>query len=302
MQSYPINLLLQNRLCLVIGGGPVALRKARRLLAADAKVKVVAPEAVAGLRELATDGRLELVLRKCQAEDLDGIFLLFLASDDHKFNQRILDEARSRRTLTCAVDENWSAGDFITPASCDGAGLQLAVATGGRSCIRSKSVKNFLAGQLETLAAKVVLNSFTISGEKQRNEFNPDLPDSVAASLKLITGVREFAVCYETGSFEIVALLSLDEGVSRLLRLILKDAVGETGAEIIERRGEEAFTYLFRKTSVAEGPRSFFINHRVDCRFGSGLNRLNSLLMQSETLKVDPGSGWQEYADYCRKL
>ncbi len=302
MLSYPINLLLQNRSCLVVGGGPVALRKATRLLKAAARVKVVAPEAVAGLHELAAAGQLELVLRKCLEADLDGVFLLFLASDDHRFNQQLLDRARSLGVLSCAVDKNWSAGDFITPASCDGAGLQLAVATGGRSCIRSKSVKNFLAGQLETLAAKVVLSTFTISSEKQGNEFNPDLPDFVVASIKLITGVREFAVCHAAGSFEVVALLSLDEGVNRLLRLILKDAIGETGAEIIECRGEEAFKYLFRKTSATAVPRSLFADCSAECRFSSGLKRLNTLLMQSENLKVDPGSGWRKYADYCRKL
>jgi len=302
MQSYPINLLLQNRLCLVVGGGSVALRKATRLLAAAARVKVVAPDAVAGLHELAAAGRLELILRKCQDNDLNGIFLLFLASDDHELNRQMMAKAQSLGVLTCAVDKNWSDGDFITPASCNGSGLQLAIATGGQSCVRSKSVKNLLGSQLETLASEVILTTFTIDGENFVEKINSDLPASVAGSLKLISGVREFVGYCNAGNFEIVALLSREEQVNRLLRLILADVVQGAGCVIKERHCEEAFAYLLQRTLVVENMQSFTTDCRAECRIGSGLKKLNSILIKSETLKVDPKRGWQEYADYCRKL
>ena len=114
MNSYPVNLLLENRQCLVIGGGPVALRKVTRLLTAGAQVKVVAPEVIAGLKEMAVEERLEIILRKCREDDLADIFLAFFASDDRKFNQQMMLQAQSQRILSCAVDENWITGDFIT--------------------------------------------------------------------------------------------------------------------------------------------------------------------------------------------
>ncbi len=303
MQSYPINLLLQNRPCLVVGGGRVALRKATRLLKACARVKIVAPEAVTGLQELAGAGRLELILRNCQDDDLEGIFLAFFASDDHDFNQRMLSKAQRLGILSCAVDENWSAGDFITPASCDGAGLQFAIATGGQSCMRAKSVKNFLENQLETLVSELALTTFTISGAELGKDFNPELLASALASLKLISGVREFAGYFAAGNFELVTLLSHDEKVEHLVQLILGDTVSpRTGVMINERRGQAAFTYLLQKNLPAEMTPSVFMNCRVECRVGSGLKKLNSLLTRSETLTDDPARGWQEYADYCRKL
>ena len=41
---YPVSLKLSGRLCLVVGGGPIALRKAGDLLAGGARVRAVAPE------------------------------------------------------------------------------------------------------------------------------------------------------------------------------------------------------------------------------------------------------------------
>ncbi len=305
MESYPVNLLLENRRCLIVGGGAVALRKAARLLEAGARVRVVAPEAVAGLRELANAGRIELVSRRCEAADLEGVFLLFLASDDHLLNRQLLEQAQNRGILCCAVDKNWSAGDFITPASCSGAGLQVAVATGGHSCVRSKSVKNFIAGQLETLGGGVILTTFTVTVEKNpRDELNQELILKAGPLLKLVTGVREFAIFCDGDGLEIVTLLTPDERVKRLLRLILAAAVStpESGDKVKERCGEKAFTYLLRKTSgldealfsVADNPDAGLI--------GSGLKRLRSILIQSESLPADPIKGWREYLDYCRKF
>lgn len=304
MRSYPINLLLQNRPCLVVGGGQVALRKATRLLEASAQVKIIAAEAVAGLQKLAGAGRLELILRNCLDDDLEGMFLVFFASDDHDFNRQMLGKAQRLGILSCAVDENWSMGDFITPASCDGEGLQFAIATGGRSCIRAKSVKNFLQSQLETLASELVLTTFTIAAEEFAGKFNSDLLASALASIKLISGVREFVGYFVKEKFELVTLISRDEGVARLVRLILGETVSLRGAGVMinERRGKAAFTYLLRKNSQVAVTQSFFMNCRSEYRVGSGLNKLNSLLTRSKTLTVDLERGWQEYADYCRKL
>ena len=55
--KYAMNLEMKGRPCVVLGGGPVALRKARTLVRAEARVTVVAPETVLDLASLATEGR-----------------------------------------------------------------------------------------------------------------------------------------------------------------------------------------------------------------------------------------------------
>ena len=61
MNFYPINLNIENKNCVVIGGGQVALRKICGLLEAGALVKVIAPEICAEVEELFLRGEISLV-------------------------------------------------------------------------------------------------------------------------------------------------------------------------------------------------------------------------------------------------
>ena len=60
---YVACLKLTGRRCLVVGGGSIGLEKVEGLLAADAQVHVIAPEAGAGVRELAAAGDIEWIAR-----------------------------------------------------------------------------------------------------------------------------------------------------------------------------------------------------------------------------------------------
>ncbi|MCA1810265.1 MAG: NAD(P)-dependent oxidoreductase [Lentisphaerae bacterium] len=70
--ALPVNLLMAGRLCLVIGGGRVALRKCRSLLEAGARVRLVSPAAVPELERLAAENRIEWVRRNFEPADIQG--------------------------------------------------------------------------------------------------------------------------------------------------------------------------------------------------------------------------------------
>ena len=70
---------------LVAGAGKVALRKTRGLLEAGARVTVVAPEWAPEFDHLP----LRRVRRRFLARDLEGMALVFAATNDRKVNQRI---------------------------------------------------------------------------------------------------------------------------------------------------------------------------------------------------------------------
>ena len=82
---YPAMLNLNGKRCAVIGGGKVALRKTRTLVAAGANVTVIAPAADENLTALAADGKIKLVLRNC--------FLVVAATDSAALNRQIAAEA-----------------------------------------------------------------------------------------------------------------------------------------------------------------------------------------------------------------
>ncbi len=139
---YPIFLDLNERPCLVVGGGRVAWRKIAGLLECGARVTVVAPRVVDVIVEKAREGELTLWPREFREDDLEGFFLVYAATDQSAVNAGVLDQARRRRLLAAAVDASWRQGDFLTPARFRRDGVTVAVSSDGQSCCRSRDLKN----------------------------------------------------------------------------------------------------------------------------------------------------------------
>lgn len=78
---YPIFLNLKKRLCLIIGGGQVAERKAVILIKCGANVRVIAPSITKRLITLEEKGKLEIIKRDYKKGDLEGAFIVFAATD-----------------------------------------------------------------------------------------------------------------------------------------------------------------------------------------------------------------------------
>lgn len=147
----PVNLLLEGRPCLVVGGGNVAARKAGHLLDAGARVAVVSPAVEERIAGWAKQRRLRHVARAFRVSDVRGKFLVFAATDDATVNRRVLAACRKREILCNAADANWTRGDFVTPAITRTAGLVVTVSTGGRSCKTARIVKDKLAQVIDGL-------------------------------------------------------------------------------------------------------------------------------------------------------
>lgn len=132
---------LRGRLCLVVGGGAVAARKAAALAQAGAAVTVVAPSA-ASLPASVTQVRRAFALA-----DLDGVTLVVAATDDRETNASVARLAAERGLLVNAVDDP-EASSFITPATLQRGPLQVAVTTGGTCPVLATRVRDRLAEQL----------------------------------------------------------------------------------------------------------------------------------------------------------
>ena len=115
MAFYPINLNISNRLCLVVGGGAVAARKIEALLFSEALVRVVSPEVCRKISEYAGRGQIEWVRREYRDNDLEGVFLVFAATDQPAVQGQIILQAKKSGILLNSV---YSPGqcDFQVPA------------------------------------------------------------------------------------------------------------------------------------------------------------------------------------------
>jgi precorrin-2 dehydrogenase/sirohydrochlorin ferrochelatase len=126
MPDYPILLNLEGRLCVVVGGGPVGLRKARGLLTAGARVRLIDPA------PSAEPAGVELLARPYRDGDLEGACLAFAASGERGVNAAVAREARARGVPVNVADAPHE-GDFTLPALLRRGDLSVAVAGAGRS-------------------------------------------------------------------------------------------------------------------------------------------------------------------------
>jgi precorrin-2 dehydrogenase/sirohydrochlorin ferrochelatase len=140
---YPIFLNLQERRCLVVGGGEVALRKIQSLLKSGAMVTVVAPTATESLRKMASSGEIALSLREYRESDLEGAFLVIAATDDRWVNSAVSADARRRGVLVNVVDSPGEC-EFYVPSVVVRGDLVLAISTGGKSPALAKKIREDL--------------------------------------------------------------------------------------------------------------------------------------------------------------
>lgn len=128
MADFPLLFRLEGRLCVVVGGGPVGVRKVRALRDARATVRLVDPAASEG----ALPGEIEVVRRPFRPEDLDGAVLAFAATGDREVNAAVAREAR-RRSIPVNIADAPDEGDFTLPAVLRRGEITVAVGTGGAS-------------------------------------------------------------------------------------------------------------------------------------------------------------------------
>jgi precorrin-2 dehydrogenase/sirohydrochlorin ferrochelatase len=128
LPSYPVNLLVAGRSCLVVGGGAVALEKVDGLLDAEALVTVVAPEVVP---ELASRP-VTVELRPYRSGEAADHRLVIVATDDPAVNAQVAADAEAAGVWVNAADDVANC-TFTLPARVRRGDLLLTVSTGGRS-------------------------------------------------------------------------------------------------------------------------------------------------------------------------
>jgi precorrin-2 dehydrogenase / sirohydrochlorin ferrochelatase len=137
---YIACLRLTARRCVVVGGGEVGLEKVEGLLACDADVTLVAPEAHPELVQLALEGSIRWQQRAYRSEDLDGALIAIAATGNSEVNIRVFEDAERRAMLVNVVDVP-PLCNFILPAIVRTGPLAIAISTAGASPALAKRMK-----------------------------------------------------------------------------------------------------------------------------------------------------------------
>ena len=144
MKYYPVNLDLNNKQCLVVGGGRVAKRKIKTLLKCRAKVTAVSIKFLKEIEELEKeDKNLILKQKKYDIDDIKDMFLVIGATDIQELNSEISINAKNEKVI-CNIADCPSKCDFILPAFIERGDLVLSISTSGSSPAFAKKMrKNF---------------------------------------------------------------------------------------------------------------------------------------------------------------
>jgi precorrin-2 dehydrogenase/sirohydrochlorin ferrochelatase len=129
---YPLFLAIEGRTCLVVGAGAVGERKLRTLLEHGARVRLVARELSAWVEQKRSEDLISWVGAKYDRSYLQGVTLVFAATDDMDLNRAVAADARELG-VWCNMATEPDSGSFIVPSIVERGALSIAISTSGLS-------------------------------------------------------------------------------------------------------------------------------------------------------------------------
>ncbi|HOQ08810.1 MAG TPA: bifunctional precorrin-2 dehydrogenase/sirohydrochlorin ferrochelatase [Syntrophomonadaceae bacterium] len=168
---FPIFVSLENKRCLVVGGGKVAERKVENLLEYPVQIDLVSPQATPKLQNWAAEGKVNWIARNFQLTDIQDAFLVFAATDDLQINREIARLCQKEGILVNAVDDP-AYCDFFVPSIIRRNSLVLAISTEGKSPAYAKRLRR----QMEEIITDAHGKFVDLLGE-QREIVKETVPD-----------------------------------------------------------------------------------------------------------------------------
>ena len=147
MKHFPMFLAVEGRRIVGSGGGEAALAKLRLLLKTEARLTVVAAEALPEIETLAGEGRVTLIRRAMEPGDALCASLFYAANDDDAEDARVTPLAQADGALTNWVD-NLGQSQFITLAIVDRDPVTVAIGTEGAAPVLARAIKADLEERL----------------------------------------------------------------------------------------------------------------------------------------------------------
>ncbi len=145
---YPLLLDLDGRRAVVVGGGPVAARRAQGLLDAGAEIVVVAPALCEDLAVLVADPHVTWLGREYASGDLEGAWVVQTATGDRATDAQVAEDAETAR-IWCVRASDATHSAAWTPATARVDDVTVAVSA-GRDPRRARAIKDRIATQLQT--------------------------------------------------------------------------------------------------------------------------------------------------------
>jgi uroporphyrin-III C-methyltransferase/precorrin-2 dehydrogenase/sirohydrochlorin ferrochelatase len=156
MEYFPAFLNLRGRRCLLVGGGDIALRKARLLVSAGARLSIVAPDIHKDLVAIAAAGPHQLLQREFAPADVLDHWLVVSATGKPALEQKVFAHATNAGIFCNGVDDIDNCS-YITPAIVDRGSIVVAISSAGTAPVLVRKLREqiemLLPDGLSALAA-----------------------------------------------------------------------------------------------------------------------------------------------------
>ena len=160
MQALPIFLNIQQRPCVVIGGGDVALRKVSTLLKASAAVTLYSPDICPQLQALVDAGEIVYCKVVFEESQLDGACLVIAATDDEPVNVAVSTAAKARNIPVNVVDSP-ALCTFTMASIVDRSPIVIAISSEGNAPVLARYTRT----RIETMLPANYGRIAAIAGE-----------------------------------------------------------------------------------------------------------------------------------------
>lgn len=172
MDFLPLFLDIRARRCLVVGAGEVAARKVALVLAAGARVEVVAPDIGEEIAALAAAGQLSVYARGFAPGDVVGAMLVIAATATPALNAEVARAAEAAGVIVNVVDQP-QVCTAIMPSIVDRSPVIIAIGTGGNAPVLAR----MLRAKLETMIPQAYGELARVLGDL-RERTRQALPDA----------------------------------------------------------------------------------------------------------------------------
>lgn len=143
----PITIKLKGRKCIIVGGGKIAYRRIKALLAECAHIVVVSPELLPDLLALVEQKHVDWLPRTFEEQDVHEAFLVVAATNKREVNEAVARSCSPNQLINIADDPENSS--FYFPAVGKRGLLTVAVGTNGASPILAKNIRDDIMSQFD---------------------------------------------------------------------------------------------------------------------------------------------------------
>ena len=182
-----VDLNVNNKKAVVIGGGTEGLRKVHGLLDQGCEITVITSRLNKELRSMSHDRKIKLIKRRIKdatvLDKFNDIFLILAATDDRQLNRKLVEKGRTMGAFVYAADDPlMSDFSYTSLVNIDGL-IQVAISTSGKSPIMARKIRMKAERMLnkvisESDISNILLQEFArkmakekISTVKERKEF-----------------------------------------------------------------------------------------------------------------------------------